>query len=56
MKSDSIISKDIIENSDTLEDLLPLKTNNDVISFQNSNSINFSKNEELDDYYDNFYN
>ena len=49
IKSDSIISENIMENSDLYEDLSSLEDNND----ENKGFIN---NENLGDYYDNFYN
>ena len=49
IKSDSIISEDIMENSNLSNDLFSLEDNN-------HENKGFSNNEELDDYYDNFYN
>ena len=56
IKSNSLYSeKDIIKFSNLSEESPPLKSNNDAILFGN-NDFKDSKNEELDDYYNNFYN
>ena len=49
IKSDSILSNDIMNNFDLSKDLSSLNDN------YNEN-IDSSNDEELDDYYDNFYN
>ena len=58
VKSNSLLSEeDIIKLSNLHEDLSCLKDNNNIKSSENINSIDFSNNnEELNDYYDNFYN
>ena len=49
-----------MKSSDLSNNLLSFKENNDFNSFENNilieNFIDNSGNEELDDYYDNFYN
>ena len=59
IKSDSLLSEDIIKNfSISKEDSYSLKGNKDIKQIENFNSREFSdftNNEELNNYYDNFY-
>ena len=59
-KTESTLSLDNLKSSDLSNDLLSFKENNDFNLFKNNisieNSIDNSGNEDLDDYYDNFYN
>ena len=56
VKNDSIISQDISENYDIIEDSFSSNDNNDTKSFKSSDYIDKPENDELNDYYDNFYN
>ena len=57
IKNDSISSEEIIKNNPSLfEDLTSLKDNNSIKTFEPNNFPDNSTNQELNDYYDNFYN
>jgi len=56
IKSESLLSEEIIKNSNILEDSSSSKDNNNIQSLETENYLDNSKNEEIDDYYDNFYN
>ena len=56
IKSDLKISEDNMKSSISPEDSSSLKDNKAINSFENINTTYFSNNEELADYYDNFYN
>ena len=55
IKTDSLLSENIIKNYSLSEHSSSSKINNDIISFDNNTYIDNSKDENLDDYYDNFY-
>ena len=55
-KSDSIISENMREYFNSSKVSSSLKANNDIKSFENIDNQDFSKNNELDEFYDNFYN
>ena len=52
----SLKSEEFIDYSDLSQYSSSFKTNNDIILFEKNNLNDISKNEELEDYYDNFYN
>jgi len=56
IKSDSLISGDIEDNSNSHENSPSLENNNYNILSEDNIASNFSNNEKLEDYYDNFYN
>ena len=55
IKTDSLLSENIIKNYSLSELSSSSKSNNDIIPFDNNIFIDNSKDENLDDYYDNFY-
>ena len=55
VNSDSLLSGNIVKYSNISEKSSSLKENNNIELFENNNYIG-SKNEELENYYDNFYN
>ena len=57
-KTESLLFNDNLKSSNLSKDSFLYKDNNDFSSFENKskdNSTDTSGNEELDDYYDNFY-
>ena len=54
VKTSSLLSGETYSN--LFEDLSLPKDNNDAKLLENNNFLDNSKNEELDDYYNNFYN
>ena len=53
-KAESLISEDILKSFNLSQDSISLEGNNDFNQLKNNSKDN-SGNEELDDYYDNFY-
>ena len=51
-----LYQKIICENDEIIEDSFSSNDNNDIKSFKNSDFIDKPEDEEIDDYYDNFYN
>ena len=55
VETSSLLSGEIIKNSNLIEDLASPKDNNNIKSLDNNYFSDNSVNEELNDYYDNFY-
>ena len=56
IKSDSIISKNDIKFCNSDKNSYSLEGSNDYKSFEDNYSTDYSNNNELNDFYDNFYN
>ena len=55
VKTDSVISENIIQSSNLSNNSSPSKYINNILLDENNYNLLNSKNEDLDDYYENFY-